>query len=85
MLGSQQRMPDEEVKGWYPPCNWCWKSGDSKVCSLPDNICMPMCNRCQKMNVKCYFEVSMAMMKRLASGEKHKESEVSLTVVATLP
>ena len=37
------------------------------------------------MKVMCYFEVSMAMMKRLASGEKHKESEVSLTVVATLP
>ncbi|KIM67357.1 hypothetical protein SCLCIDRAFT_21207 [Scleroderma citrinum Foug A] len=65
---ASQRMPDKEVKRWYPPCNWCWKSGDSK-----------------KMKVKCYFEVSMATMKRLASGEKCKESEVSLTVVATLP
>ena len=37
------------------------------------------------MKVKCYFEVSMATMKRLASGEKHKESEVLLTMVATLP
>ena len=37
------------------------------------------------MKVKCYFEVSTAMMKRLASGEKRKESETSVTVVTTLP
>ncbi|KIM66075.1 hypothetical protein SCLCIDRAFT_22290 [Scleroderma citrinum Foug A] len=38
-----------------------------------------------KMEVKCYFKVSMATMKRSASGEKCKESETSATVVATSP
>ena len=37
------------------------------------------------MKAKCHFEVSTAMMKRSASGEKHKESEMSATVVAMLP
>ena len=37
------------------------------------------------MKVKCYLEVSTATMKRSASGEKRKESETSVTVVATLP
>ena len=35
------------------------------------------------MKVKCHFEVSTAMMKRLASSEKCKESETSATMVAT--
>ncbi|KIM64520.1 hypothetical protein SCLCIDRAFT_23534 [Scleroderma citrinum Foug A] len=39
----------------------------------------------RKMKVKCYLEVSTATMKRSASGEKHKESETSVTVVATSP
>ena len=37
------------------------------------------------MKVKCHFEVSTAMMKRLASGEKRKESETLATVVAMSP
>ena len=36
------------------------------------------------MKVKCYFEVSTATMKRLASREKCKESKTSVTMVATL-
>ncbi|KIM65175.1 hypothetical protein SCLCIDRAFT_22993 [Scleroderma citrinum Foug A] len=39
----------------------------------------------EKMKVKCHFKVSTATMKRLASGEKHKESEMLVTMVATLP
>ena len=35
------------------------------------------------MKVKCYFEVLMVTMKRLASGEKCKESEMSVTMVVT--
>ena len=52
---------------------------------MPNNARTLTCQRCQKMKVKCHFEVSTAMMKRLASGEKHKESEMSATMVATLP
>ena len=37
------------------------------------------------MKVKCHFEVSTATMKRLASSEKRKESETSVTMVATSP
>ncbi|KIM56850.1 hypothetical protein SCLCIDRAFT_29280 [Scleroderma citrinum Foug A] len=44
-----------------------------------------MCQRCQKMKVKCQFEVSTAMMKRSASSEKCKESEMSATMVTTSP
>ncbi|KIM65441.1 hypothetical protein SCLCIDRAFT_22641 [Scleroderma citrinum Foug A] len=82
---ASQRAPNEEVQGWYPPCDRCQKSGDSKGCVLPDNAHTPMCQRCQKMKVKCHFEVSAATMKRSASGEKCKESETSVTVVATSP
>ena len=78
-------MPGEEVKGWYPPCDQCWRSGDSKACSLADNMWTPTCNWCQKMKVKCHFEVLMATMKRSASGKKCKESETLATVVAMLP
>ena len=78
-------MPGKEVKGWYPPCDQCWRSGNSKACALADSICTPMCNQCQKMKVKCYFEVLMATMKRLASGEKHKESEALPNMVTTSP
>ena len=35
------------------------------------------------MKVECYFEVSMATMKRSASSEKHTESETLATMVAT--
>ncbi|KIM56413.1 hypothetical protein SCLCIDRAFT_29646 [Scleroderma citrinum Foug A] len=82
---ASQHAPNEEVQGWYPPCNRCRKSGDSKVCSLPDNTQMPTCNQCQKMKVKCHFEVLTAMMKRSASGKKCKESETLATVVVTSP
>ncbi|KIM55472.1 hypothetical protein SCLCIDRAFT_30331 [Scleroderma citrinum Foug A] len=82
---ASQRAPNDEVQGWYPPCDWCRKSGDSKGCVLPDNACTPTCQRCQKMNVKCHFEVLMAMMKRSASGEKRKESKTLVTVVAMSP
>ena len=78
-------MPNDEVQGWYPPCDRCRKSGDSKGCVLPDNACIPTCQRYQKMKVKCHFEVSTATMKRSASGEKRKESKTSATVVATSP
>ena len=36
------------------------------------------------MKVKCHFEVSTATMKRLASGKKHKGSEMSATMVVML-
>ncbi|KIM62635.1 hypothetical protein SCLCIDRAFT_24927 [Scleroderma citrinum Foug A] len=39
----------------------------------------------QQQQVKCYFEVLMATMKRLASGEKHKESKTSVTMVTMSP
>ena len=52
---------------------------------MADNVRMLTCNRCQKMKVKCHFEVSTATMKRLASSEKRKESETSVTMVATSP
>ena len=37
------------------------------------------------MKVKCHFKVLTAMMKRSASGEKCKESEMSATVVVMSP
>ncbi|KIM62261.1 hypothetical protein SCLCIDRAFT_25184 [Scleroderma citrinum Foug A] len=82
---ASQRAPNEEVQRWYPPCDRYQKSSDSKGCSLPDNACTPTCQRCQKMKVKCHFEVSMATMKRSASSEKCKESKTSATMVTTSP
>ena len=41
---ASQHAPDEEVQGWYPLCNQCRKSGDSKGCVLPNNTCTPMCH-----------------------------------------
>ena len=78
-------MPGEEVKGWYPPCDRCRRSSDSKVCSLVDNVQTPTCNWCQKMKVKCHFEVSTATMKRSASSKKRKESETLATMVVMSP
>ena len=46
---------------------------------------MLTCNQCQKMKVKCYFEVLLVTMKRSASGEKCKESEALPSMVATSP
>ena len=77
-------MPNEEVQRWYPPCDQCRKSSDSKGCVLPNNARTPMCHQCQKMKVKCYFEVLMVTMKRSASGKKRKESEMSVIMVVTL-
>ena len=37
------------------------------------------------MKVKCYCEVSMATIKRSASGEKHKESETLAIMVMMSP
>ncbi|KIM61787.1 hypothetical protein SCLCIDRAFT_25605 [Scleroderma citrinum Foug A] len=82
---ASQHAPNEEVKGWYPPCDRCQRSGDSKACALASNVRMLTCNQCQKMKVKCYLEVSMVTMKRLASGEKHKESEALPTMVTMSP
>ncbi|KIM56217.1 hypothetical protein SCLCIDRAFT_29758 [Scleroderma citrinum Foug A] len=82
---ASQHAPNDKVQGWYPPCDRCRKSGDSKGCILPDNAHTPTCQRCQKMKVKCHFKVLTAMMKRLASGKKHKESETLVTVVAMSP
>ena len=52
---------------------------------MPDNAQMLTCNQCQKMKVKCYFEVLMATIKRSASSEKRKESETLATVVVMSP
>ena len=52
---------------------------------MADNMRMLTCNWCQKMKVKCHFEVLMATMKRSASSKKHKESETLATVVMTSP
>ena len=82
---ASQHTPDEEVQGWYPPCDRCRKSGNSKGCILPDNTRTLTCQQCQKMKVKCHFKVSAVTMKRSASGEKCKESETSVTVVAMSP
>ena len=83
--GGQSAHGQQGSPGVVPPCNWCQKSGDSKGCVLPDNARTLTCQQCQKMKVKCHFEVSAATMMRSASGEKRKESETSATVVATSP
>ena len=44
-----------------------------------------MCQWCQKMKVKCHFEVLAVTMKRSANGEKCKESKTLATMVMTLP
>ena len=78
-------MPNEGIKGWYPPCNHCRKSGDSKGCVLPSDACSPTCGRCRLAKIKCHFEVSARMMERSMSREKRKESEMSATAIETLP
>ena len=70
-------MPNEGIKGWYPPCDHCRRSGDSKGCVLPLDACSLTCGRCHLAKIKCHFKVSTSMMERLMSGEKRKESETS--------
>ncbi|KIM58398.1 hypothetical protein SCLCIDRAFT_28056 [Scleroderma citrinum Foug A] len=80
-----QRVPNKGIKGWYPPCDRCRRSGDSKGCVLPPDMCSPTCGRCHLAKIKCHFEVSTSMMERLMSGEKRKESKTSATAIETLP
>jgi len=63
------------IMGFRPPCNRCWRSGNSGKCELADSARTPTCSRCQRSKIKCTFEVSMAAMERSASREKRKQSE----------
>ena len=78
-------MPNEGIKGWYPPCDHCRRSGDSKGCVLPLDVHSPTCGWCRLAKIKCHFEVSISMMERSTSGEKRKESETLATVIETSP
>ena len=78
-------MPNEGIKGWYPPCDHCRRSSDSKGCVLPLDVHSPTCGRCHLAKIKCHFEVSISTMERSLSGEKRKESETSVTVIETSP
>ena len=78
-------MPNKGIKGWYPPCDRCRRSGDSKGCVLPPDARSPPCGRCRLAKIKCHFEVSTSMMERSTSGEKRKESKTSATAIETLP
>ncbi|KIM60154.1 hypothetical protein SCLCIDRAFT_26794 [Scleroderma citrinum Foug A] len=80
-----QRVPNEGIKGWHPPCDHCRRSGDSKGCVLPPDTHSPTCGRCHLAKIKCHFEVSISTMERLTSREKRKESETSATAIETLP
>ena len=76
-------MLNEGIKGRYPPCDQCQKSGNSKGCILPTKACTPVCLWCQKSKVKCHFEVTMTTMEQSVSGEKHKESNMLATMIVT--
>ena len=78
-------MPNEGIKGWYPPCDCCRKSGDSKGCVLPLDTCSLTCDHCHLAKIKCHFEVSAQMIERSRSREKRKESEMLATTIETLP
>ena len=78
-------MPNEGIKGWYPPCNRCRRSSDSKGCVLPLDVRSPTCSCCRLAKIKCHFEVFISTMERLTSGEKRKESETSATMIETSP
>ncbi|KIM61773.1 hypothetical protein SCLCIDRAFT_25590 [Scleroderma citrinum Foug A] len=82
---ASQCVPNEGIKGWYPPCNRCRRSSDSKGCVLPLDACSPTCSRCHLAKIKCHFKVSTRTMERLTSREKRKESETSVTVIETSP
>ena len=49
------------------------------------NAHMLTCSQCQKLKIKCHFEVLVVMMDRLVSREKHKESEALATMIMTFP
>ena len=78
-------MPNEGIKGWYPPCDHCRRSSDSKGCVLPPDTHSPTCGRCHLAKIKCHFEVSISTMERSTSGEKRKESKTSVTAIETSP
>ena len=78
-------MPNKGIKGWYPPCDHCRRSSDSKGCVLPSDMHSPTCSRCHLAKIKCHFKVSTRTMERSTSGEKRKESETLVTVIKTLP
>ena len=78
-------MPNEGIKGWYPPCDHCRRSGDSKGCVLPPDTHSLTCGRCHLAKIKCHFEVSTRTMERSTSGEKRKESKTLVTVIETSP
>ena len=78
-------MPNEGIKGWYPPCDHCRKSGDSKGCVLPSDARSLTCGRCCLAKIKCHFEVSAQTMERSTSREKRKESKTSVTMIETSP
>ena len=78
-------MPNEGIKGWYPPCDCCRRSGDSKGCVLPLDARSPTCSWCRLAMIKSHFKVSTSMMERSTSREKRKESETSVTTIETLP
>ena len=78
-------MPNEGIKGWYPPCDHCRRSSNSKGCVLPPDARSPTCGRCHLAKIKCHFEVSISMMERSTSREKRKESETSVTAIETSP
>ena len=78
-------MPNKGSKGWYPPCNHCRRSSDSKGCVLPSDVHSLTCGRCHLAKIKCHFEVSTRMMERSTSREKRKESEMSVTAIKTSP
>ncbi|KIM54996.1 hypothetical protein SCLCIDRAFT_30696 [Scleroderma citrinum Foug A] len=78
-------VPNKSIKGWYPPCDRCRRSGDSKGCVLPPDAHSPTCGQCRLAKIKCHFEVSISMMERSTSGEKRKESETLATAIKTSP
>ena len=78
-------MPNEGIKGWYPPCDHFRRSSDSKGCVLPPDMFSPTCSQCHLAKIKCHFKVSTSTMERSMSGEKRKESETSVTAIETSP
>ncbi|KIM65170.1 hypothetical protein SCLCIDRAFT_22984 [Scleroderma citrinum Foug A] len=80
-----QCVPNEGIKGWYPPCDHCRRSSDSKGCVLPPNARSLTCGQCRLAKIKCHFEVSISTMERSTSGEKRKESETLVTTIETSP
>ena len=78
-------MPNEGIKGWYPPCDHCRRSSNSKGYVLAPDVHSPTCGQCHLAKIKCHFEVSISMMERSTRGEKRKESETLVTAIETSP